>query len=166
MPSSSVRCTTEALHVLHELAVPTSHEFVTGAVDWLVAAFDPRLDAWRQVTEEAEAYPHAPHWQWQLHADGTRWPVGVLPRAEVLSHLWRSSHRVPKATDSGANDDWDGAVGDLFGADAARGALTATIRVPTATSPVSRITTTARCMQPSARGSSRSSSAKDSRSSS
>lgn len=51
---------------------------------------------WRQVTEQAEAHPHAPHWKWELHADGTRWPVGVLPRAEVLSHLWRSSERVRK----------------------------------------------------------------------
>jgi hypothetical protein len=46
------------------------------------------------VTEDVEAYPHAPHWKWALHSDGTAWPVGVLPRAEVLSHLWRSSDRV------------------------------------------------------------------------
>ena len=95
MPSSSVLCTIEALHVLQELDVSLDHDFITGAVDWLVAAFDPELRAWREVTEEAEAHPHAPHWKWELHADGTRWPVGVLPRAEVLAHLWRSADRVP-----------------------------------------------------------------------
>jgi hypothetical protein len=96
MPSSSVLCTVEGLHVLREVHVPASHAFVTGAVDWLVAAFDPKLAAWRSVTEGAETCPHAPHWKWELHADGTRWPVGVLPRAEVLSHLWRSADRVPR----------------------------------------------------------------------
>ncbi len=97
MPSSSVLCTVEALHVLQELGVPASHEFVKAAVDWLVGSFDSELAAWRQITEEADAHPHAPHWNWDLHADGSRWPVGVLPRAEVLSHLWRSAERVPKA---------------------------------------------------------------------
>lgn len=96
LPASSVLCTTEALHVLRELDVPLDHEFVTGAVDWLVAAFDPELGAWRQVTQEAQGHPHAEHWKWELHADGTKWPVGVLPRAEVLSHLWRSRDRVPR----------------------------------------------------------------------
>jgi len=95
MPASSVLCTAEALHVLYELGVSPGHPFVIGAVDWLVAAFDPELGAWRQVSQEAEAYPHAAHWRWELHADGKRWPVGVLPRAEVLSHLWRNSARVP-----------------------------------------------------------------------
>lgn len=95
MPGSSVLCTVEALDILKEVDVPTTHEFVTAAVDWLVRAFDPDLAAWRSVTAEAEGYPHAPWWNWELHADGTRWPVGVLPRAEVLSHLWRSAERVP-----------------------------------------------------------------------
>jgi len=97
MPASSVLCTTEALNVLHELRLSRDHPFVIGAVDWLVAAFDPKLGAWRQVTKEAAEHPHAPHWRWELHADGTRWPVGVLPRAEILSHLWRNATRVPNA---------------------------------------------------------------------
>ncbi len=96
-PSSSVLCTLEALHVLQELGVRPNHEFVTAAVDYLVGSFDSELAAWRQITEEAEAHPHAPWWSWELHADGTQWPVGVLPRAEVLSHLWRSAERVPTA---------------------------------------------------------------------
>jgi len=96
LPASSVLCTSEALQILHELEVSRDHEFVTAAVDWLVAAFDPQLAAWRHVSQEAERHPHAPHWKWELHADGTRWPVGVLPRAEVLSHLWRSTDRVPR----------------------------------------------------------------------
>jgi hypothetical protein len=95
-PASSVLCTVQALHVLRELEVPPTDEFVVAAVDWLVAAFDVALSAWRQVCADAEAYPHAPHWRWALHADGSQWPVGVLPRAEILAHLWRSADRVPK----------------------------------------------------------------------
>jgi len=96
LPSSSVVCTVEALNMLHELDTPPNHAFVTAAVDWLVRAFDPGIAAWRQITADAEAHPHAPWWNWDLHADGTQWPVGVLPRAEVLSHLWRNAERVPR----------------------------------------------------------------------
>jgi len=97
LPESSVLCTTHALHVLEAAHVPVTDAFVAGAVDWLVAAHDPELAAWRSVPEQAEHHPHADHWVWALHADGKRWPVGVLPRAEVLSHLHRSADRVPEA---------------------------------------------------------------------
>lgn len=89
MPASSVLCTIEALHVLHELGVPTTHDFVGGAVDWLVAALDPELCAWRHVTEEAEAYPHAAHWKWELHADGSR------TNGAVCWHSIRCAHCEP-----------------------------------------------------------------------
>ena len=49
------------------------------------------------MPREAEDHPHAFHWAWELHEDGTRWPVGVLPRAEVLAHLYRAVDRVAAA---------------------------------------------------------------------
>ncbi len=97
MPGSSVLATSQALRVLRRIHVAADDPFVSGAIDWLVAAFDPMLGAWRSVPREAEAWPHASHWQWDLHADGKRWPIGVLPRAEIVSHLHAYPRRVPPA---------------------------------------------------------------------
>ena len=49
LPASSVLATSHALHILHAVGAPTEHELVAGAVDWLVAAHDPDLCAWRSV---------------------------------------------------------------------------------------------------------------------
>jgi hypothetical protein len=97
LPASSVLATAHGLHVLRGLETPAAEELATGAIDWLVSAFDPELGAWRSVPQEAEDHPHAGHWAWDLHRDGSRWPVGVLPRAEVLAHLHRAPDRVPAA---------------------------------------------------------------------
>jgi hypothetical protein len=90
MPGSSVLATAKALGVLQRIEAPADDPFVSGAIGWLVRAFDPALAAWRSVPPEAEAWPHADHWKWALHADGRRWPVGVLPRAEIVAflHAW------------------------------------------------------------------------------
>lgn len=91
LPASSVLATSHALHTLHAVGAAADDELVAGATGWLVEDYDPALGAWRSVPREGEQHPHANHWAWSLHEDGTRWPVGVLPRAEVLSHLYRAS---------------------------------------------------------------------------
>lgn len=97
MPGSSVLATAKALCVLARIGAPGDDPLVSGGIDWLVRAFDPALGAWRSVPQDAEAWPHADHWKWALHADGKRWPVGVLPRAEIVAclHVW--PHLVPTA---------------------------------------------------------------------
>ncbi len=95
MPGSTVLATNQALRVLRRAGAPGDHPCVGGAVDWLVGAFDPDLGAWRSVPAEAERWPHANHWAWTLHADGKRWPVAVLPKAEILAHFHAYPERVP-----------------------------------------------------------------------
>jgi hypothetical protein len=95
MPGSSVLATNQALRVLRRAGAPADHALVTGAIDWLVGALDPDLGAWRSVSAEAERWPHANHWAWALHADGKRWPVVALPRAEILAHFHAYPERVP-----------------------------------------------------------------------
>jgi hypothetical protein len=95
MPGSSVLATNQALRVLRRAGAPAGHPFVSGAIDWLVSAFDPELGAWRSVPAEAERWPHANHWAWELHADGKRWPVIALPQAEILAHFHAYPGRVP-----------------------------------------------------------------------
>lgn len=97
MPGSSVLATSQALRVLRRIDAPASDPLVRDAIAWLVRAFDPELSAWRSVPPEAEAFPHAAHWRWELHADGKRWPVGVLPRAEIVAHLHAYPAGVPTA---------------------------------------------------------------------
>jgi hypothetical protein len=97
MPGSSALATNQALRVLRRAGAPAEHPFVEGAIDSLVAAFDPDLGAWRSVPQEAERFPHANHWAWALHVDGKRWPVVALPQAEILAHFHAYPVRVPAA---------------------------------------------------------------------
>jgi hypothetical protein len=119
LPDSSVLATAMGLSLLHELGVSPNDPTVRRAIDWLVGAFDPDLAAWRSVPSEAENYPHAAHWAWALHEDGRRWPVGVLPRAEILAALHRSADFVPEEL---LADQTDRLVADLARADASLGA--------------------------------------------
>jgi len=95
LPASSTLATSQALVHLRAVGTPGSHPLVAGALAWLTDAYDETLAAWRSVTREAEAHPHAPHWAWELHEDGKRWPVAVLPRAEVLASLLHYAEEVP-----------------------------------------------------------------------
>jgi hypothetical protein len=119
LPDSSVLATAMGLSLLRELGVPPHDPCVRRAVDWLVGAFDPDLAAWRSVPRQAENHPHAAHWAWSLHEDGLRWPVGVLPRAEILAAFHRSADFAPAEL---LADQTDRLVADLARADASVGA--------------------------------------------
>ncbi|MBW2290122.1 MAG: hypothetical protein JRG80_21810 [Deltaproteobacteria bacterium] len=119
LPGSSVLATAMGLTLLRELGVLPHDPCVHRAIDWLAEAFDPDLAAWRSVPKQAEDHPHAAHWAWSLHQDGLRWPVGVLPRAEILAHLHRSAEHVPAEL---LADQTDRLVADLSRADTSLGA--------------------------------------------
>jgi hypothetical protein len=95
MPGSSTLATSQGLVHLRAVDTPASHEMVRGAVGWLVENFDRELSGWRSVSQEGERHPHAPHWGWSLHESGKTWPIGVLPRAEVLASLFDYASEVP-----------------------------------------------------------------------
>ncbi len=87
LPASSVLATTHGLRLLRAAGAAPDHPLVAGALAFLREHYDPALGAWRSVPREAEDFPHAGHWKWRLHESGKSWPVGVLPRAEILAHL-------------------------------------------------------------------------------
>ena len=95
LPASSTLATSQALVHLRETGATAANPLVRGAVAWLRDAYDPDLGAWRSVPREAEDFPHAGHWAWALHDDGKKWPVAVLPRAEVLASLHAYASEVP-----------------------------------------------------------------------
>ena len=111
LPASSTLATSQALVHLRAVGTPGTDELVARALSWLVEAYDASLGAWRSVPREAEDHPHAKHWAWELHEDGKRWPVSVLPGAEVLASLHHYAALVPA--------DWLAEIGDRFAADLA-----------------------------------------------
>lgn len=87
MPGSTALATSTALDVLRELGAEDSDPFVRDALAWSVARFDPEVPGWRYVPSDVDAFPHAPHWSWELHAPGGPWDHLVNPGARFLSHL-------------------------------------------------------------------------------
>jgi hypothetical protein len=87
MPASSVLATATALDLLRELGAPDTDPFVRGALAWVVERFDPEIPGWRYVPADVDAFPHAPHWNWELHRAGGPWDHLVNPGARCLSHL-------------------------------------------------------------------------------
>jgi hypothetical protein len=95
LPGSSVIATTIALQILRELGVPGGHARVKGTIDYLLRTYDPDLGGWRCVPPEVDSFPRANHWNWAVHGEGSRWPIGVNPRAEILAHFYHYPDRVP-----------------------------------------------------------------------
>jgi len=93
LPSSSALATLTGLDLLRDLGVGGSEPLVRGALAWLVERFDPDLPGWRCVPPEVDAFPHAPHWSWALHAPGGPWDPLVIPGARLSSHFshWREA---------------------------------------------------------------------------
>ncbi len=87
MPASSALATATALDVLRELGADHTEPLVCGAVAWAVERFDPEVPGWRYVPADVDAFPHAPHWSWELHRPGGPWDHLVNPGARFLSHL-------------------------------------------------------------------------------
>ncbi len=82
--ASTVLSTCHALHLLHDLHAPADHLLVQRALAYLVAAFDPTLDAWHIIPPHDNSAPHAPWWHysdktvenWHRYQDNPR-PDGL-----------------------------------------------------------------------------------------
>ncbi len=87
MPASSALATATALDVLRELDADDTEPLVRAALAWVVECFDPEVPGWRYVPADVDAFPHAPHWSWELHRPGGPWDHLVNPGARFLSQL-------------------------------------------------------------------------------
>jgi hypothetical protein len=92
---SSALATTTALQILCDVDAPLDHPLWTGALDYLLATYDPARQCWPIIPPAANDAPHAPWWtvDGQL---GDRFGGYLLnPRAEILGYLYQQSTRVP-----------------------------------------------------------------------
>lgn len=92
LPDSSALATLTGLDVLREIDAGAAEPLVRRALAWVVAAYDEALPGWRSVPPTVDAFPHASHWSYALHAPGGAWPHFLIPGARLLSHLqhWRA----------------------------------------------------------------------------
>lgn len=95
-PASSVLATTTALQKLRMLHTPAHHPLVSGAMRYLLAAYDPQLQSWPLVGPEAEDAPHAPWWNQEGLAERFG-SFAVNPRAEVLGYLFEFAEETDAA---------------------------------------------------------------------
>jgi hypothetical protein len=93
MAASSALATATALDVLRELGADDAEPLVRGALAWVAERFDPGIPGWRYVPADVDAFPRAPHWNWELHKPGGPWDHLLNPGARFLSH-WAHWHRL------------------------------------------------------------------------
>jgi len=97
-PSSSALATGIGLRLLKELGCSPDHPMVHGAVDYLLATFDPQNQVWRVAPIDVNAYPHAGWWHDEQGSlarifDGFQ----IIPRAELVGLLHHYASLVPVA---------------------------------------------------------------------
>jgi hypothetical protein len=97
-PSSSALCTGIGLRVLHEVGCASDHPLVSGAVQFLLEAFDEEKRVWPATPHDANEHPHAPWWH---DDDGslarTFDEFVIIPRAQIVGLLHRYADLVPSA---------------------------------------------------------------------
>lgn len=93
-PDSSVICTTIALQILRSLAVPPDHPLWVAGMDFLLRAYNPATQHWRNIPLSAEQSPHAPWWSQADEPDAYD-EFELNPTAEVLGYLYDDRDRVP-----------------------------------------------------------------------
>jgi hypothetical protein len=114
-PVSSALSTAMALHIMCEVGADAEQPIVRRALEYLVAIFDPALDAWPIVPAHDNTHPHAPWWnhgadfvqRWAGFVDNPRPDVlacllafPLEATAELRSHVMAAVHaRVEAATE-------------------------------------------------------------------
>lgn len=94
---SSALATTTALQILRDVDTPLDHPLWTGALEYLLATYDPAQQCWPIIPPSANDAPHAPWWTVDAQL-GERFGGFLLnPRAEILGYLYDSPQHAPAA---------------------------------------------------------------------
>ncbi|MCP3985256.1 MAG: hypothetical protein GY723_12775 [bacterium] len=97
LPLSSALATATAFYFLRAVHATGDEPLVRGALDYLMARYDPERPGWRDVPAEANAHPHAPWWE---RADsGTLGPEDVWgnPDADIIAFFHEHAEQIPAA---------------------------------------------------------------------
>ncbi len=91
VPDSSVLATTVALQHLRELEAGSEHKLVQGAINFLLARYDPDVKAWPFIPANSDSAPHAPWWNYT--PDVSQFLAN--PRPEIVGYLLDYADLVP-----------------------------------------------------------------------
>lgn len=88
LPASSVLATTVALQHLRALGAGEDNSLALGAMRYLMATFDPAIEAWPIIPNTVDEAPHAPWWAFDDQL-AERWRgFKANPRAEIVGYLF------------------------------------------------------------------------------
>jgi hypothetical protein len=95
---SCAAATVAALKILSETGAPPDSDLVVGAVEYLLATYDPEVRGWRKVPPSVNDFPHA---EWWHHPEGEGasddpafW---ALTNVDAIAYLHDYPMRVPSA---------------------------------------------------------------------
>lgn len=86
--ASTVLSTCHALHLLHDLGAATDHPCVQRALAYLVANYDPAIEAWPIIPPHDNSQPHAPWWHYTEKTAENWHRYQDNPRPDVLACLY------------------------------------------------------------------------------
>lgn len=88
LPGSSVLATTVALQHFRALGAGEDSPLVQGAIRYLMATYDPAIEAWPIIPSTVDEAPHAPWWAYDDQL-AERWRgFKANPRAEIVGYLF------------------------------------------------------------------------------
>ena len=85
--ASTVLSTCHALHILHELELPTIHSLVHRTLDYLLATHDAAHGVWPIIPPHDNSQPHAPWWHYAMNSVPNWQGLADNPRPDVLACL-------------------------------------------------------------------------------
>jgi hypothetical protein len=86
---SSVLNTTHALRTLCEIGADASHDLVSGAMHYIIAAYEPAYTGWPLIPPHDNRAPHAPWWHYTEDFPAKCDYFRDNPRPEVLAYLYQ-----------------------------------------------------------------------------
>ena len=97
LADSSVIATTVAFQHLRAMGAPADHPLVRGGIRYLMATYDPDIEAWPIIPPNVDDAPHAPWWGYDDDL-AERWGGFLVnPRAEIVGYLHDYPSLVPEA---------------------------------------------------------------------
>jgi hypothetical protein len=97
LSDSSVIATTVAFQHLRAMGTPASHPLVREGMRYLMATYDPEIEAWPIIPPNVDDAPHAPWWSYGDDL-AERWGGFLVnPRAEIVGYLHDYPSLVPAA---------------------------------------------------------------------
>jgi len=95
LPNSSAIATSIAFQILCEVDAGPDEPLARRGVEYLISAYDARIEGWEEVPPEVTEFPRAPWWDYKPADPPLSASVWGNPGAEIVGYLHRYSRLVP-----------------------------------------------------------------------